>query len=231
MVELEVVAHTETDTGAWRGTVPVIPGAMWLDPASNPDSLRIVSPVARPLAYVSVASAHARLYGAILPLAVDSRGFASAVLPVPWDRLGGLPEEPIWVVVSSDARETGTGTTGWPLPGSQSAIDPFRREARVFRDSILLDGMPRAEALERGRRRRARTIAVGTLAFSGLLEALLLFRAARDGTFGLRNPDAWEIAGVAPPSPTRAGFLLVAVGTLVLALTAIGLAVVWKLGG
>lgn len=178
-VELVIEATSREASGRFEARLPVLLGAMWLEPAAADARLRtIVSPVPREVAYFSVATREARLFGATVALHPDGRGFArgqvdlGAISPA-------LREEPLaHATLASSFAGQGAGTVGWPLSAFD---DPFTAASRAFRDVPLLDGIPPAQALERDRRRRAAWVSGLVLLVAALVEGVLLSRAARAG--------------------------------------------------
>ncbi|WP_437567565.1 hypothetical protein [Sorangium sp. So ce542] len=159
-------------SGSWEGRLPVIPGAVWLDPAGlagERPELRLTSPAPKPRAYVSIGRGHGRLLGAVVPLAADGGGFFSGTLALPD---GQPPGAAGWAVVASDPYEQGAGTVAWPLSPAASPVAP-RRVA------LLADGVPAAEARERARASRARRAGLVVLGAAGAAEMLLLALRAR----------------------------------------------------
>ncbi|WP_437314282.1 hypothetical protein [Sorangium sp. So ce385] len=159
-------------SGSWEGRLPVIPGAIWLDPgglAGERPELRLTSPAPKPHAYVSIGGAHGRLLGAVVPLAADGGGFFSGTLALP-DRQP--PGAAAWAVVASDPYEQGAGTVAWPLSPAASPVAPRRV-------TLLADGVPAAEARERARASRARRAGLVVLGAAGVAEMLLLALRAR----------------------------------------------------
>ncbi|XYH94485.1 hypothetical protein ACMHYB_42635 [Sorangium sp. So ce1128] len=163
--------------GAWEGRMPVIPGAIWLDPgglAGERPALRLVSPAPRPRAYVSIGGAHGRLLGAVVPLEPDGAGFFVGALALPDGpalRAGAVE----WAVIASDPYEQGAGTVAWPLSPAAGPAPP-RRVA------LLADGLPAAEARERARASGARRAGLAVLGATAVAQMLLLAlrsRAAR----------------------------------------------------
>ncbi|WP_437955436.1 hypothetical protein WME76_28480 [Sorangium sp. So ce119] len=161
--------------GSWEGRLPVIPGAIWLDPGGlggEQPALRLVSPAPKPRAYVSIGGARGRLRGAVVPLAPDGAGFFAGTL--------ALPDGPArlaagWAVVASDPYEQGAGTVAWPLSAATGEASPRRV-------TLLADGLPAAEARERARASRARRAGLAVLGATAAAEMLLLAlrsRAAR----------------------------------------------------
>ncbi|WP_437950607.1 hypothetical protein WME98_07125 [Sorangium sp. So ce296] len=159
-------------SGSWEGRLPVIPGAIWLDPAGlagERPELRLTSPAPKPYAYVSIGGGHGRLFGAVVLLAADGGGFFSGTLALPD---GQPPGAAGWAVVASDPYEQGAGTVAWPLSPAASPVAP-RRVA------LLADGVPAAEARERARASRARRAGLVVLGAAGAAEMLLLALRAR----------------------------------------------------
>ncbi len=159
-------------SGTWEGRLPVIPGAIWLDPAGlagERPQLRLTSPAPKPRAYVSIGAAHGRLLGAVVPLAADGAGFFSGTLALPD---GPSPDAAGWAVVASDPYEQGAGTVAWPL-------SPAAGPALPRRVALLADGMPAAEARERGRASQARRAGLLVLGAAGVAQMMLLALRAR----------------------------------------------------
>ncbi|WP_437827697.1 hypothetical protein [Sorangium sp. So ce1153] len=163
--------------GTWEGRMPVIPGAIWLDPgglAGERPALRLVSPAPKPRAYVSIGGERGRLLGAVVPLAPDGAGFFAGALALPdGPALGAGSVE--WAVVASDPYEQGAGTVAWPLSPAAGPAPP-RRVA------LLADGLPAAEAREQARAwaaRRAGLAVLGATAVAQMVLLALRSRAAR----------------------------------------------------
>jgi hypothetical protein len=206
-VEVNVEAHWKGAYGTFFGTLPVVPGAIWLEPDTGSKGLRIVSPVPRARAYAMFATRTERVWGGTISLENDEHGFASA--PVPWPDLRWPGAEPVWLVLSGDPESAGLGTVGWPILGD--AGEP--RSEQSFADALLLDGMPAAEHRENDRRRRAAwLVALALGATAGLEAALVLASARSQGKGGL-------------------GRVVAAVAAIVLAFAAIGIVAMWKAAG
>lgn len=227
-LELSIDASHAGLSGRWSGILPVVPGALWLEPSRRDTTVRrVLSPVPRDAAYLTVASDVARLFGATIALHPDGRGFA--VGTIDWAPIASIAGDahPLWATLASDPRGGGAGTVGWPVALDG---DPFAVTSRAVHDVPLLDGIPRAEKLEASRRGRARLLAFVALAAAALLEGLLLVRAARSG--GLRVViDEAALDGDAAMTVRRAGggFLLaVALAVTVLAFAAIGIVALWR---
>jgi len=206
-VDIEVTAGDRSAT--WNGLLPVVPGAIWLDPGPlKLGSLRIIAPVPLGVAYVTIATPSARLWGGAVPLETkDTRGFTLGHME--WPKGTPLHEDgtPKWITISSDALQSGAGTVGWPV--SRDAV----ADERHFRDQLLLDGMPAAEKRDQARRYRARTLSAVALGAAAVLEGVLL---AHGG--GGRGVRAWA-------------WTAIAIATVTLAFAAIGVVVMWKTGG
>jgi hypothetical protein len=250
VVEVAVEARGAGTSGSWHGNLPVVPGAMWLDPVALASrKLRIVSPAPRDAAYVNIATSGTRLWGATVPLRPDARGFASGEIDWPGAARTASPDDGVvWVTVASDARATGSGTVGWPvrvrdglvpdvaLPGDGESARSFGLDERRFAELLLLDGMPQAERRDEARRTRARLLAGAALMAAAMLEALLLFEAARSSERNLLA--LLEASRAIDPGaalrPHRAGavmWLAIAIATVVLGFAAVGVFVLWKTGG
>ncbi len=156
--------------GKWAGRLPVLPGAIWLEPPGGeaPGRLRLIAPAPRERAYVSIVGERGRVRGAAVPLARDAAGFWSGEATV------ALGEGAIAAVIAGDPYEQGAGTVAWPIgPGApERAVTPPRI-------ALLADGLPAAEARERLRAGRARRAGLAVLGAAGLAEALLLLLRSR----------------------------------------------------
>jgi hypothetical protein len=203
-VEVSIEATAAGLGGSWEGVLPVIPGAIWLDPAST-GAMRIMSPVMRDVAFATLSTRGERLWGGIVPLAPDDRGFAVGTL----DRAlaGAAPRVPMWLTLSSDPRASGAGTVGWPTNAAALAEGEL-----AFRDWLLLDGMPAAEQRDADRRGRARHLAGWALGAAAVIEGILLAR----GSYG--------------KGARSLVWLVVAIATVALAFAALGLVAMWKTG-
>ncbi|WP_438023286.1 hypothetical protein [Sorangium sp. So ce233] len=165
-------AGTPGARGSWEGRLPVIPGAIWLDPgglAGERPTLRLVSPAPRPRAYVSIGGARGRLAGAVVPLAPDGAGYFSGTLALPDGSARGAAG---WAVVASDPYEQGAGTVAWPLAPAAGPASPRRV-------TLLADGLPAAEAREAARASRARRAGLAVLGATAAAEMLLLALRSR----------------------------------------------------
>ena len=216
--ELVIEAELGVAKGHFSASLPVLPGAMWLEPGDSP-TRRIVSPVPRQLAYVAIATPRARLFGATVPLVPDGRGQAEGVLDLT-EIMETLRAEPraMLTLASSETFE-GAGTVAWPLWPDEN---PFTFVARPIRDMPLLDGFPRAKASDAQRRKRAAAWAGGALGGAAVVEGILLYRAARRGR-RLREEDGNDAVLVFAGDPRRDGLALaLAVVVTLLALATVG---------
>jgi hypothetical protein len=217
-VEVDIEATALGRSAAWHGLLPVIPGAIWLDPESVANgALRLLTPVPRDAAYVTLATPTARLWSAVVPLMTnDTRGFSTGA--VPWPKLARVPDAveppPMWLTISSDPLQTSAGTVGWPVGRIGWLIkNTPPREERHFRDQLLLDGMPAAEQRDQRRRNGARALASIALGAAAILEGVLLAHSSQARGF---RAWAWTVTAIA---------------TVVLAFAAIGVVVMWKTSG
>ena len=216
-VEVDIDVTAGGRSAAWRGVLPVVPGAIWLHHTSYADgSINVFAPVPREIAYVTLATAKARLWGGIIPLAVDTLGFSRG--SIGWPAVARAPEigtpEPLWVTLSSDPFQTSAGTVGWPVYRASWPVVPTAiLDEHPFRDLLLLDGMPAAEARDRDRRYRARALAAVALGAAAVLEGVLLAHGS-----GARGVRAWA-------------WTAIAIATVAFAFAAIGVVVMWKTGG
>jgi hypothetical protein len=207
---------TATDrAAAWHGLLPVVPGAIWLDPTSYANgSIQVVAPVPREVAYVTIATASARLWGGVIALhSGETQGYSRG--GIEWPKGIRAPEigthEPIWITLSSDPLQTSAGTVGWPVHRATWPVFPTAiLDERPFRDLLLLDGMPAAEKRDQARRYRARALSAVALGAAAVLEGILL--AVSSGARGVR---AWA-------------WTAIAIATVTFAFAAIGVVVMWK---
>jgi hypothetical protein len=202
-LEGSIEASSAGLTGVWDGILPVLPGAMWLDPTGvAAHKLRILSPVTRSIAYATLSTRGARLWGGIIPLAPDARGFGAGEIDWPSVEVSG----PLWLTLSSDPRATGAGTVGWPI-----TPDAIAQGELVFHDWLLLDGMPAAESRDASRRGRARRLSAAALGAAAIIEGVLLAQQSYS-----KRRKAWV-------------WLLVAIATVTLAFAALGIVATWQM--
>jgi hypothetical protein len=168
-VELTLVARSGDRRARWEGTLPVVPGAIWIDPTpSASGALALLSPAPRDRAYVSFWSEEGRVAGAVVPLARDAQGFHAGEVTVPDLPAGRV----LFATIAGDPLEQGAGTIAWPIRPAEGAVTP-----RPL--ALLLDGLPAALAREKQRAwatRRAGLVLIGAAA---LAEVLLLLTASR----------------------------------------------------
>lgn len=223
--ELAIEASLGELSGSFEARLPVVPGAMWLEPASLDAQARtIYSPVSRKEAYVSVATPHARLFGATVPLREDGRGHAIGSFDLGPVLPSLRAESPVYVTIASGLGFDGAGTIGWPLIPDD---DAFEASSYAFRDVLLLDGMPERIAAERERRRRAAWFSALVLALAAAIEAWLLVRASRGAslaTAALGEESSLKIA----PARFGAHRLAIAIVITVIAFAAVGALVLWQ---
>jgi hypothetical protein len=227
-VELVVAARAGDKTARWEGTLPVVPGALWLEPApeaavdpAGPDHVvSLVSAVPRERAYLSVWSEEGRIFGAVVPLARDGFGFfrgqVTARLP-PAARL-------VYATVAGDPVEQGTGTVAWPIRPTEGAVAGARGV------QLLLDGVPAAVEREKVRAWAARRAGLWVIGAAALAEVLLMIAQSRASQ---RKLDAHLIhASAAMPDADRVRLLRAARehpllhGLLAVSLVSLGFAMV-----
>jgi hypothetical protein len=211
-VNVDIEVATPGRSATWHGVLPVVPGAIWLDPAPlAAGKIRVVAPVPREFAYATIATPIARLWGGIIPLATDPRGFATGEIDWPGPRppmeprgQATQPNETTWLTLASDPLASGAGTVGWPVPGETI------RDEHAFRDVLLLDGLPAAEKRDQARRYRARALSAVALGAAAVFEGVLLAHGSHP-----RGVRAWA-------------WTAIAIATVALAFAAIGVVVMWK---
>jgi hypothetical protein len=219
-VELAIDAKIAGRKARWEGTLPVVPGAIWIDPASRPGTLTLVSPSPRPRAYLSLWSEEGRVLGASVPLARDGLGFfrgeVQAAIP---------PSAITYAVVAGDALEQGSGTVAWPLRPAEGAVAASPKLA------LLLDGVPAALGREKERAwsaRRTGLILIGIAAFAEVLLLLAQSRAAQrrldahfaDSAAALPEEDRRRLLGATRERPVLRVLLLISLTALGFALIA-----------
>lgn len=168
-IELTITGHhAGHGDGKWVGTLPVIPGAIWMKPDTK-GSLEFVSPVPRERLYVSAMEETGRLFGAVVPVSPDEQQIYRGKLDLP----EAIKNAATYVVVAGDPQEQGTGTVAWPLRASEE-VEP----SRVAFERVL-DGSQAAEAYERGRASRVRRLALLVVIASTVFEVLYMLTKSR----------------------------------------------------
>jgi hypothetical protein len=171
-IELDVQARAGDKSARWEGTLPVIPGAMWLGPPAAPGApFQVISPARRDRAYVSFWTDEGRVAGAVVPLAKDALGFFAGEVKA--------PEVPgarfLYAALAGDPLERGTGSVGWPILPPEGGVEPHRV-------ALLLDGLPAAIGRENQRAwttRRSGLVLIGAAALAEVLLLLLQGRASQ----------------------------------------------------
>jgi hypothetical protein len=168
-VELTLAARSGERTARWEGTLPVVPGAMWLSPpAPGGGALALLSPVPRERAYVSFWTEEGRVAGAVVPLARDARGFYAGEVRAP-----ELPAARVlYATVAGDPVELGSGTAAWPIRPAEGAV-----AHRPI--GLLFDGLPGALGREQQRAWATRRAGLVLIGVAALAEVLLLFLTGR----------------------------------------------------
>jgi hypothetical protein len=177
--------------GSWSGALPIVLGAtralVTADDAGN-----LHASVARPLvtksvAYVEVDDDLGRVFGAAVPLVASENEFAKAEINLP-----KLADGNYWMVSGSGPRaaETmSTGTFAIPFRAGRIIADACATNGELatghaggFSRTLVLDGFLEARKISAERRRRGMTIAFASLVIGAFVEAVLLVRAARQGS-------------------------------------------------
>jgi len=199
-------------TASWNGILPVIPGALWLDPASSAArKIRVIAPVPREVAFATLATRSSRLWGGVVPLSGDARGFSSG--QIDWPEVDVGAGESLWLTLASDAGGNGMGTVGWPVAQPGEAHGALTQDELPFRDWLLLDGMPVAERRDAERRGRARWLSAMALGAAAVVEGLLLAQGSH-----AKGARSWA-------------WLVVAIATVVFAFAALGVVAMWGTAG
>ena len=167
-VELTLDVRAGDRTARWEGTLPVLPGAMWLSPKGSSSTLALLSPVPRERAYVSFWSEEGRVGGAVVPLARDPLGFFAGEVAMP-----EVSARLLYATVAGDPLEQGVGTVGWPLQPPEGVVSPQPL-------ALLLDGLPAALEREKQRAWTTRRSGLVLIGAAALAEVLLLLFQGRD---------------------------------------------------
>jgi hypothetical protein len=171
-VDLTVTARLGDKSAVWEGTLPVVPGAMWLSPPPGAPAtggpLALLSPAPRERAYVSFWTEEGRVAGAIVPLARDPLGFYAGEVTPP-----DLPGARIlYATLAGDPVEQGAGTVAWPIRPDEGAVVPQPL-------ALLLDGLPTGLDREKQRASATRRAGLWLIGAAALAEVLLLLVASR----------------------------------------------------
>lgn len=167
-IEMTITARHEVHgAGKWVGTLPVIPGAIWLRSKTKRE-LEFVSPVPRERIYVSLMNENGRIFGAIVPVSPDEQQTYRGRLTLS----DFVDEVSTHVIVAGDPREQGSGTVAWPLRSGE--VNTSRT-----RFACLLDGASAAEVRERDRARRVRNIALLVVIATTIFEVLYMMLKSR----------------------------------------------------
>lgn len=161
-VALEAVAEG-VGSGALAARLDVVQGAIRV--SRRADTLSLESGGAAGLAYLGFFDESRRYFGLRASLGPAPDGRLVAELPWP----ASLPQQPLWVVASSQADLGSPSAVGWPIDSSEAA--PRTLDVREL---LLLDGAPAARLREERRVRRIRLVTVGYAA-GALLLTLWLF--------------------------------------------------------
>ena len=161
-VDLSITARVGEAAGKWEGTLPVVPGAIWLDPAAGP-TMALVSPAPHDRAYLSFWSDAGRIGGAVIPLLRDAQGFYRGQVTPP----SPIGAGPLFATIAGDPLEQGAGTVAWPITPREGAVLPRSLE-------LLFDGMTSAQAREETRAAEARRAGLLVVAAAAIVEVLLL---------------------------------------------------------
>ncbi len=205
----------------WEGPLPVQPGALWVDMGAT--YARVISPVPRKVAYVSVVSSKRRSAGFVVPLVRNEIGLFEG--QIPFESVAHAEA----VTVSGDVQELGPGTV-------TLAVRPGHAVATAPHVVMLMDGVPFAEQLEKKRAGNARLASVGVAFAAAFFEAvaLVLYSRASQQQLAAHFAAASEEGDAAEQAASRAATfrmmdsklhraatLVVAVGLVLLAFLAV----------
>jgi hypothetical protein len=168
-VNVELTVRSGSEERVWRGPLDVRQGGLWLDPdAVTRGTLHLRAASPKDEVYVSLLQPSGRVWGAVVRMDADERGFANGKVSLP-----ELPShQPATLLASSDPGESPEFTTAWPLFPDRAMVEPRTLEP-------VLDGMPAAIASEQERSARVRMPAFGLVLAAGLFELLFLWRRNR----------------------------------------------------
>ena len=155
----------ELAVNAWEGLPIVKPGGMWLDPKGD----RVVSPVPRERAYLSLMTTRGREWGTALTLQ-EKAGYFEASVALP------AVVGPASLLIASDVG--GDGAVAWPLLEG-TAGEGVGGEGVGGKPAQLRDGLPRAIKSEKDRAFRAKLPAFGLVIAAALFELLFVLRKWR----------------------------------------------------
>lgn len=175
--------------GSWTGALPIVLGATRAV-VTEEDTGNLHASVARPLvtksnAYVEIDDDVGRVFASSVPLVASGNDFARAQIDVP-----DLAYGRYWIVAGSGPRAAETmsaGTFAIPFRVGKNLEDACDGElatehAGGFSRAVVLDGFLEARSVSAKRRHRGISIAFAALALGGIIETLLLLRAARMGS-------------------------------------------------
>lgn len=215
-------------SGAWSGTLPVLPGA--LHATLERARLVVRSPIVREVGFFAIVSEDARRLGGTLSFAPDAGGGARASVTLPAELLRGAP---LWAVVSSELDLRSQSAVGWPL----HTVGPGGAPPQTFTvpDRLLLDGSAQGAERERQRRERARLLAGVVSAVGALLVALLVIDRVRTSrerlAEHLNRTSGGQAAALAAISGGRSLFwLVVAVLCIALGFAVVTLIAMYRMG-
>lgn len=164
-VQLSFEARAGAAKLSGNATLPVTMSGMYVAPRLRDGHLDVVSSGPRNIAFLSFFDERGRASGAIVPLAMDERGFFRGTAQVPGHAVTAI-------TASAEPHEKGQSTTIWPMAGEPGAMTvPLLGPA--------LDGTAAALARERRRVSIVRTATVVALSIAALLELVLLFWSGR----------------------------------------------------
>ncbi len=167
-IELSIEAKSDAHgEGHWDSVLPVVPGAIWLDPNTK-NGFDFVSPTSRDRVYLSFTGEQGRTNGLVLPVARDEQGFYRGHVDVGPQLRGSATQ----VMVSGDPQEQGPATVAWP-------IDQGREIVAAPRIQRLFDGGTAAEARERQRATRVRRLALLVVIAATIFEVLYIITKSR----------------------------------------------------
>lgn len=194
-VQLDAKAR-DGRTGVWFGAVPVAPGAFFIGaprfvPAGKAETVVLIAPNPRNVAYAEVDDERGRVFAAALPVTTapgDAVPRASFEMPplapgLHWLVVSGEPRGAERLAGAAIAKPFLVGDAPGVRAEEACSIGPWlsrRSPGLGFQRWLALDGMATRGANNRMSRRLGLAIGLGSLLVAAILEVLLLTAASRE---------------------------------------------------